>query len=519
MLSAPALPLSPRRGKIDPVQGTLERFYARLGLDAYLRFYYWINGVTALVLAAIAVVAFQRYRALTATDFAVTLAFVELCIGVVVWQGMRGAGRTMAATRRWMEAGRPPELAAEAWRDAALFPTRFVLPHFALAVCVAVVPVGIFGATYLELNAAETAGVLITSVVAGAYPTVLFAFQFEIWLRPVLREMAAQLSPDEVPRRAMIPLRARLYIAMPIIAVTAAFFVGVLRAPAELDRIALEALLAVAVGVVATILPLLFTTEAVLGPVSDLIDGTKRVREGDYTTPVPVLFTDELGVLAGAFNDMTDTLQRSREQAVRAREEERRRLSHDLHDGLGPTLAAFALRLQRAARRVEDETVRADLEALRDEVRATVGEVRRLVYDLRPPALDDVGLVEAIEQAAAAYGRGEGAPVILVQAEEGLPRFAAAVEVAALRIAQEALGNVVRHAGARQCEVQLRVNGGFELEVSDDGRGIEPRVMGGGVGIASMRSRAEELGGTLALHSAPGSGTVVRACFPVEDEE
>jgi signal transduction histidine kinase len=215
---------------------------------------------------------------------------------------------------------------------------------------------------------------------------------------------------------------------------------------------------------------------------------------------------------------LTDDLRRSRQQLVALREEERRRLRRDLHDGLGPTLAALALKLEAASNVVRRAPDRA--EALLGDaahlVHGTVGEVRRLVQDLRPPALDDLGLLEALR----AYARQlDGAGLrVDVSGPEPLPALPAAVEVAAYRIAQEALTNVVRHASAHRCRVSLLVGAALELEVRDDGRGIRteqrPRH---GLGLRSMRERAAELGGTVTVDAPATGGTRVRARLPLDE--
>jgi signal transduction histidine kinase len=216
-------------------------------------------------------------------------------------------------------------------------------------------------------------------------------------------------------------------------------------------------------------------------------------------------------------------LQRSRERLVAAREEERRRLRRDLHDGLGPTLAGMALQLDAARNRSGDPGVDEILASLRVETQDAIADVRRVVEELRPPALDELGLVGALrgqaERLAGAGGRGTDRLVVDVEAPEALPPLPAAVEVAAYRIATEALTNVVRHAGAGRCVVRLAVGSQLELEleVVDDGRGIgaEPP----GVGLSSMRERAAELGGSCTIGAARGGGTAVRAALPAGNHE
>jgi two-component system NarL family sensor kinase len=232
---------------------------------------------------------------------------------------------------------------------------------------------------------------------------------------------------------------------------------------------------------------------------------------------------------------LTSDLQSSRERLVSTREEERRRLRRDLHDGLGPTLASFALKLDAARKlvRSKPEDTEALLSRLKDQTQVTVSDVRRLVYGLRPPALDDLGLVGAIRQQAESHSfvahegfsgdtRGEDEPVFFsIEAPEDWPSLPAAVEVAAYRIIQEALTNVARHAHATSCHVRISVDRArsvLELVVTDDGVGM-PEGRRAGVGLSSMRERAEELGGTCDVNPNPDGGTRVLARLPLPISE
>jgi signal transduction histidine kinase len=238
--------------------------------------------------------------------------------------------------------------------------------------------------------------------------------------------------------------------------------------------------------------------------------------------------TRQIGTAVHAVR-LTDDLQRSRERLVTAREEERRRLRRDLHDGLGPTLAALALKATTISDLIPTDPAEAtrlsnDLYAA---IRATVGEIRRLVYALRPPALDDLGLVAAIRESASLQSRSDHVSYtaeradglrISVEAPDRLPPLPAAVEVAAYRIVQEALTNVMRHAEARTCTVRLSLEDVLHIEVRDDGVGSPPERQTG-VGLLSMRERAEELGGTCVIEMTPGAGVRILARLPVSKEE
>lgn len=246
--------------------------------------------------------------------------------------------------------------------------------------------------------------------------------------------------------------------------------------------------------------------------VGELVIG-HRPGERSFSGDERVLLEDlarQAGVAAHAVQ-LTAELRRSREEIVIAREEERRRLRRDLHDGLGPALASVALMADAARNVLPSDPSRAEslLSELKAEARSATAEVRRVVYELRPPALDELGLIGALREQAAQYAQaGMGVSV----ESEPLGELPAAVEVAAYRIVSEAVANVVRHAAARSCRISVRRARSLELEVRDDGRGL--RSASAGMGMASMRQRAEELGGTCVVTS-DGGGTTVHASLPL----
>ena len=215
---------------------------------------------------------------------------------------------------------------------------------------------------------------------------------------------------------------------------------------------------------------------------------------------------------------LTADLQQSRERLVLAREEERRRLRRDLHDGVGSELAGLALVAGNASTALPDDPTQAQrwVQMLEEGIRATVGDIRRIVDDLRPPALDELGLADALQERADVLVPGTRVFADGV-ADAALP---AAVEVAAYRIAAEALTNTARHADARRVSVQLGIQEqphALVAEISDDGRGIDGTARPG-VGLASMHDRAAELGGSCQVSERPDGGTTVRAVLPIADQ-
>jgi two-component system, NarL family, sensor kinase len=223
---------------------------------------------------------------------------------------------------------------------------------------------------------------------------------------------------------------------------------------------------------------------------------------------------------------LTTALQNARLQLVTAREEERRRLRRDLHDGLGATLAALNLEAGVLRRRIRTDPDKA--EALVDEIkadlRAAIDDIRRLVYELRPPTLDQLGLVAAVRAHVAQCSRlpdhspefgGEHYLQFRIEAPEELPPLPAAVEVAAYRIVQEALTNVIRHSEAGRCLVRIEMADVLTVEIVDDGIGLGSSGREMGVGFLSMRERAVELGGAFFVEPAPAGGTRVVASLPI----
>lgn len=226
-------------------------------------------------------------------------------------------------------------------------------------------------------------------------------------------------------------------------------------------------------------------------------------------------------------------LQESREKLVLAREEERRQIRNNLHDDLAPRLAALALNAATAQKYVEKEPSIAIemLDDLRQVIRSTVNEIRTIVHDLRPPTLDELGLIGAIQERIHELSKpakllteehGAGPLRIGLHAQMPLPALPAAVEVAAYRIVIESVVNVIKHARATSCTVRLNVQSTHQLtvEITDNGiaSGVRPAAFAsgkGGIGQQSIRERAAELGGQCTIESLENGGTRVFAVLPI----
>ena len=277
-------------------------------------------------------------------------------------------------------------------------------------------------------------------------------------------------------------------------------------------------------------------------PLACFSQAAASVRRGDLDVDLPSSPIQEFTALAQGFRAMVTSLramraaeqdvhqqaltlrearaamvQRHLDLIIQAQEEERRRVARDLHDEAAQALTAVHLGLQHLAHQV-GAPARSEVESLAALARETMDTVRNLAQDLHPHALDELGLLPALEDWVGRVGRRSGADVRLEACGEW-PRLALALETAAFRIAQEAVTNALRHAQAHTVCVRLGVDAGaFVLEVADDGTGfVVHRTEGGvrGMGLFNMEQRARHAGGLLTIWSRPGGGTRVRLRVPV----
>jgi signal transduction histidine kinase len=209
---------------------------------------------------------------------------------------------------------------------------------------------------------------------------------------------------------------------------------------------------------------------------------------------------------------LSERLRHSLERTITALEEERRRMRRDIHDGLGPTLASVTMRLELARSLLHNDPTTAELvfDGVVETHHHALRDVRRLIDGLRPPVLDQLGLVPALRERAARLG---GTLAITIEADEDVDSLPAAAEVAAYHIISEALTNVVRHSGATECAVRLHREDHLRIEVADNGIGLPPAYEAG-VGLRSIRERCAELGGSAEIRAGGGGGTIVTARLP-----
>lgn len=264
--------------------------------------------------------------------------------------------------------------------------------------------------------------------------------------------------------------------------------------------------------------PLIYQSEAI----GQLIIGQRSPTEFLNSSDNIVLssIAQQLGTVVFAVRLQSD-LQTAREKLVIAREEERRRLRRDLHDGLGPSLASLPLKIDAAIDLIEQDR-QMSLKLLSDvkqQAQHLVTEVRRVVHDLRPPTLDEFGLVEALRGAIAQFRTHPNGIRIDFEADKLPDNIPAAVEAATYHITMEAITNVIKHAQAHQCWIALRVlahPSRLQMTIEDDGIGL-PESIVPNVGLHSMRERTEELGGTFNIQPCPRGGTRIIVSLPISE--
>jgi two-component system, NarL family, sensor histidine kinase UhpB len=345
--------------------------------------------------------------------------------------------------------------------------------------------------------------------------------------RPALDARAAspadgtRTAPASGTRARPIPLLWLVFLTNALVLAVALLLLALtpitVHAPIEVGQLAL-----LFVGFVALLLLNVVLLRRVLSPLIKLTGAMSSVdpdRPGRRLSDVD-LRSVEGQALAHAFNAMLDRLEDARREATRtalaAQEAERLRVARELHDEIGQTLTAVAIEAGSAAH--GDSELAQALRRVADGVRESLEEVRRIARELRPEALDDLGLANALIALSTRIG-AQGGPRVRRDLQAELPPLSPDIELVIYRVAQESLTNTVRHSGAREVTVSLRADAeNVTLVVTDDGKGLPSELSRDGSGIAGMRERALLVGGMLSLASTPGQGTEVRLTIPIDEE-
>jgi two-component system sensor histidine kinase UhpB len=290
-------------------------------------------------------------------------------------------------------------------------------------------------------------------------------------------------------------------------------------APHKMSSFALDEEIAVLLGVIAAVIAAnVVMLRRLVGPVQALTALARRVGLSTTERMPGAKPTSEAGELAATFNEMLARLEAERREAagraLAAQEAERLRIAQELHDQVGQQLTAVLLALSRVQSRAGDE-LQEHILAVQDVVRASIEDVRRIAIELRPEALDDLGLPSALAVLAERVSERLGLSVSF-RVPSDLPELKREVELVIYRVAQEALTNVARHSGARDAEMSLGQEGGtLRLVVRDRGRGL-PTIQTAGTGMRGMRERAMLIGAALEISNMVPTGCEVRLDVPLE---
>lgn len=262
-------------------------------------------------------------------------------------------------------------------------------------------------------------------------------------------------------------------------------------------------------------------------PLQEVVAGARRIEEGDLRSRLSVRARDEIGEMATAFNNMAAALEQKEivrqnllRRVIEVGEEERRHLSRELHDHTGQLLTALIAGLGALETRATDPNQHARLVSLRELAARTLGDIHDIARALRPAALDDLGLVAALEKYCATVAERFGKPIGFQHGGwEDSPRLPSEIEVALYRIAQEALTNAIRHAGASSIHMLIRRGAAtVSVTIEDDGCGFDASLqhpVGDKLGLIGVWERAALLGGRARIETSPGGGTRLLVEIPV----
>jgi two-component system, NarL family, sensor histidine kinase UhpB len=319
-------------------------------------------------------------------------------------------------------------------------------------------------------------------------------------------------------RRNYVPLAYRVAAMNAVLLVTAVVVTLLVLEPRKFSTVAVDEAVVLAVALALVAFVNLMVLRRIVRPLEALTALARRVDLAQPGERMPGAEpTSEAGELALTFNEMLDRLEIERREAtgrvLEGQEAERLRIAQELHDQVGQELTAVLLGLARVQSRVQP-TLHDDVMVVQEGVRSSLEDVRRIALELRPEALDDLGLVSALAVLCERFAQTSGL-IVTQRIDEQLPELDPASELVIYRVAQEALTNVARHSGSERAHLALRVQGpGLVMTVSDHGVGLSADGYAG-AGIRGMRERASLIGANLEIRSNDDGGcTVVLSVRP-----
>jgi signal transduction histidine kinase len=506
--------VTPAGGRLrnGAVQVAMARLYARYGPGVM---YICTGAAVAVGLASVFMTTewADRYLHLSGTNFWLLLALGEGGFLFALATTAITIRRPFRAIAGWTGSRRSPARAPGVWHSLVHGPFAIAGRGVMLSLLISV-PISITIVIASHEPAYTAFGLFLAFATCILAAAALLLAILELTLRPMLEDVAKYLPRDFHPAALSWRLRTRAVLPLPLVTLFGALTVGAFanvgaRGPA---RLMVVIGIALATVFVASAI-FLVVTRSTLDPLDDLLAATRRVREGDLTTPVPLVTADDLGQLAHSFNQMLGELRESRARIVAAGDDARRKVERDLHDGAQQQLVLVGVKLGAAQRQIlTDPTGAANaLAELRLDLDRALAQLRALAHGIYPAVLEHEGLPGALREAAAL------AAIETTLRCDSAGRYPREVEAAVYFCCLEALQNAAKHAGDGAHATFKLSDQGCELrfDVTDDGAGFDPATTNGSAGLQNMRDRIGALGGRLQIDSAPGEGTHVRGSIPL----
>ena len=491
------------------IDAWLGRAYERNG-RAYLRALYGWLGAALLLLTSTAASSVPAHFLRASLE--------EYLIAVLLLQAATVASmafvafmlrRPTGAIARWAAGEREARLAGEVSVAAYSVPRRALL-FAAPGAFLLQIPVATLAA--MVLTDSSGSGLFWEIYFGGAWAALFSGLIIYVTLELGYRPLRASLARSSPPPGPPSGLGTRLLLALLSLPMVAGIFAGGLNV--EHGNGSLWAVYGLSFGATAAgvgVLTILLTS-SVLGPIRDLIGGTRAIGDGELGTRVPVTGDDELAMLTGSFNEMAAELQAARARVVTVSDDARRQVERDLHDGAQQHLVMLSIKLAMLERRLADLPQAALAAEARADLNRAMAELRDLAHGIYPALLTSDGLAAALYEVVAA------SPIEISFEADGVSgRYPPELEAAVYFCCLEGLQNAAKHAGAgATASIRLsEATGALSFEIEDDGVGFDPAKSNGSIGLNSMRDRVGALGGVLRVRSGPGAGTTIAGTVPI----
>ncbi len=495
------------------IDASLAQAYQRNG-RAYLRALYgWLAAALLLLTSTAASSVPAHFLGASLEEYLIAVLLLQAATVASVAFVVFMLRRPTTRLRRWASGERAPGLAEEVSAAAYSLPRR-ALVYAAPGALLLQIPV----ATLATMELTDNSGfglfweIYFGGTWAALFSGLLIYVSLELGYRPLRASLALASAPPDAPSS----LGTRLLLSLLALPMVAGIFAGGLNV--EHGDGSLWAVYGLSFGATAAgvgVLTILLTS-SVLGPIRDLIGGTRAIGEGELGTRVPVTGDDELAALTGSFNEMAAELQTARTRIVTVSDDARRQVERDLHDGAQQHLVMLNIKLAMLERRLADMP-QADLAAeARADLDRAMAELRDLAHGIYPALLNSDGLAAALAEVV------ETSPIeITFEAGGASGRYPPELEAAVYFCCLEALQNAAKHAGPG-ATASIRLSEGastLTFEIIDNGAGFDPATTNGSTGLNSMRDRVGALGGALRVDSRPGVGTTITGAVPIEARE